>query len=513
MEKKWQIAPPLPAEFKNQFPEIHPVVLQLLYNRGLTTQEKIDEFLNPDYGQDQHDPFLFREMKKATERIFQALRNQEKIAIYGDYDADGVTSTALIQTILADLGFKDIEIYIPYRMTEGYGMNKKAISELAKRGRKLIITVDCGIANKEEIAFAGEKGIEVIVCDHHHEPVNPPDKAYAIINPKVKAEKYPFKDLAGVGVAFKLAQALISEAKSHYIDLPQGLEKWLLDLVAIGTVADCVELLGENRTLVKYGLVVLNKTKRPGLKKLIEKARIIPGGLEGWNISYQLGPRLNAAGRLEHASTSYRLLISYDDKETAELVNGLEKTNQERQKITEKMVGEAREQIEKRGPDKSLLYAIKKGWSPGLVGLVAGKLADEYYRPVLVLGEGKEEIIGSGRSIPEFNLIEAVEETNLYLEEYGGHAQACGFTLKSKNNLDFFLKKLTVLADKKLKGVDLAPKIFIDSEIRLEEVDHDFLQELHEFEPYGEGNERPRFIIREAKVVGFNQVGKKKTYL
>ncbi len=513
MEKKWELLPEISQDFKNEFPEIHPVILQLLHNRGISTQEKIDEFLNPDYGQYQHDPFLFNDMKKAVDRIYQALENQEKIAIYGDYDADGVTSTALLYTALSDLGFEDIEVYIPYRMTEGYGMNEKAVKELAKQGRKLIITVDCGIANKEEITLAAEKGMDVIVTDHHHEPVKSPDKAYAIINPKVKNEKYPFKDLAGVGVAFKLIQGLIKEAKNHHVDLPQGYEKWLLDFVAIGTVADCVDVLGENRVLVRYGLVVLNKTKRSGLKKLIEKARLIPGSLEGWNISFQLGPRLNAAGRMEHALTSYHLLISSDEEETTKLVDGLEKTNRERQKITEKMVNEAREQIEKRGTDKSLLYAIKKGWSPGLVGLVAGKLADEYYRPVLIFGEGKEEIIASGRSIPEFNIIEAIESINQHLKEYGGHAQACGLTVQKKEDMKIFIEELTKIADKKLKNIDLAPKIIIDTEIKLDEADHDFLIELHEFQPYGEGNKIPKFIIKDLKVVSFDKVGKKSDHL
>jgi len=362
MKKKWKILDKAPKDFFSQFPEIDPIVLQLLYNRGLKTQKQIDEFLNPDYGQDQHDPFLFKDMEKATKRIFKALTNKEKVAIYGDYDADGVTSTAVIYNVLKELGFKNIEVYIPYRMTEGYGINEVAVKEFEEKNIDLMITVDCGIANKEEIALANKKGIDVIITDHHHEPLNPPDKALAIINAKVKGEKYPFKDLAGVGVAFKLAQALIKKSREKGIDIPKGYEKWLLDLVAIGTVTDCVGLIGENRTLVRYGLVVLNKTKRIGLRKLIEKANLTLGQIEAWNIAFQLGPRLNAAGRLDHASTSFKLLTTDDKKEAEEIVEGLEKTNRERQKITEKMVDQAKEQIDDKKAKSSIISVIGQNW-------------------------------------------------------------------------------------------------------------------------------------------------------
>ncbi|MFH1366583.1 MAG: single-stranded-DNA-specific exonuclease RecJ [Patescibacteria group bacterium] len=512
MEKKWQIAPPMPAEFKNEFPEIHPVILQLLYNRGLSTQDKIDEFLNPDYGQDQYDPFLFREMQKAVDRIFLALKKEEKILVYGDYDADGITATALLYTVLRDLKAKDLLVYIPYRLSEGYGLNEKAVEEIKKWGVKLIITVDCGIANKNEVSLVKKSGMEIIITDHHHEPLYPPTDAYAIINPKVKGETYPFKDLAGVGVAFKLAKGLIQQAKKYGRDLGPAYEKWLLDLVTIGTVTDCVDVLGENRTIIKYGLVVLNKTRRLGLRKLMEVSKLSAGDLLTWNISFQLGPRLNASGRLNHASASYQLLLSSDEKEAAKLAQDLEKTNQERKSITEKILNEAEKQVAKQR-NKKVLFAIGDGWSIGVVGLVAGKLSDEYYKPAIVMGREDFEIVGSGRSIAEFDIISAIEKISQYFSRFGGHAQACGFTLTGEKNLKSFQKEIEKIAADQLKGLDLQPKIHIESEISLEAIDYDLLTELSKFEPFGSGNERPKFLLKDLSVVGIEKVGAKTQHL
>ncbi|MFA5070223.1 MAG: single-stranded-DNA-specific exonuclease RecJ [Patescibacteria group bacterium] len=506
MEKKWQIYPKIDQKFISEFPEIHPVILQLLYNRGLTTQAKIDEFLNPDYGQDQHDPFLFREMQRAVDRIFLALKKEEKILVYGDYDADGVTATALLYTVLKDLKAKDPLVYIPYRLSEGYGLNEKAVEEIKKWGVKLIITVDCGIANKNEVSLAKKSGMEVIITDHHHEPKSPPTDAYAIINPKVKGETYPFTDLAGVGVAFKLAQALICQAKKYGRDLGPAYEKWLLDLVTIGTVTDCVKILGENRTIVKYGLVVLNKTRRLGLKKLMEVANLEPGNLLTWNISFQLGPRLNAAGRLNHASASYQLLLSTNEAEATKLASDLEVTNKERQKITEKLCAEAEKQITKE-KNKSILFAIGDGWSIGVVGLVAGRLTDAYYKPAIVMGREDFEIVGSGRSIAEFDLISALEKIGHYFSRYGGHAEACGFTLIGEKNLAGFKKDLEKIAAADLKDKDLKAKVNIECEIDLEAINHDLLTQLAVFEPFGSGNERPKFLLKNLKVAGLEKVG------
>ena len=346
MVKKWKIAQKINDDFRNKFPEISPVILQLLYNRGLKSQDEIDIFLGPDYNQNQNDPFDFSDMKKAVEIIDQA----ERITIFGDYDADGVTSTALLYLSLKRIGKENLSIYIPNRLKEGYGMSRGAVKELIKKKVDLIITCDCGITNIEEARLAKEAGVKLIITDHHL-PGNELPEAEAIICPTVKGEKYPFKKLAGVGVAFKLAQALLREGENS-----QAFEKWLLDLVAIGTVADIVPLLGENRILVKWGLLVLNKTQRLGLKELIKSINV-KGGLGTYNIGYQIGPRLNAAGRMDHANIAYDLLITDDEAEAIAIANDLNGKNKERQKATDEMMKLSLEQIGEPGDKDKILFS------------------------------------------------------------------------------------------------------------------------------------------------------------
>jgi single-stranded-DNA-specific exonuclease len=481
-------------ELRKQFPEIAPLILQLLFNRGLITQEKIDEFFNPDYGQDIFDPFLFTDIEKAVSRVYQAVKKKEKIVIYGDYDADGVTSTVLLANVLQTLGAR-FDIYIPHREREGYGLNQKAIKYLARRKAKLIITVDCGISNKPEIELAKSKKIDVIVTDHHHEPPKLPE-AFAIIDPKVKGCHYPYYDLAGVGVAFKLAQAIILRDKNNVF--PPGYEKWLLDLVAIGTVTDVMPLLGENRTLLKYGLIVLNKTRRIGLKLLAERAGIWPISeaelINSENIGFVLGPRLNAAGRMDHATLSYELLITENAKEAQKLVDKLEKSNQQRQAATERIIKEIKDEI--KDLDKKYLILAFGKFSVGVIGLVSGKLKDQFNRPAIVIGMAGKKLVGSGRSISEFNMIEALEKCADLFEIYGGHAGAAGFTLKDKRLLVEFKKRITALAEEKLKGKDLSPKLEIEAEMNLEDLNWDLYDQIEKFEPFGTANPKPLFLIK-----------------
>lgn len=519
MRKKWLVAKKVSKELQNQFPEINPVILQLLYNRGLKTQAEVDEFLNPDYGQDIHNPFLFKDMEKAVKRIFQAIKNKEKITVHGDYDADGVSASVIMVSTLQELG-ADVGIYIPHRITEGYGLNKKTISELAKQGVNLIVTVDCGIANHAEVDLAQEKGMDVIITDHHETLPELP-KAYAIINPKVAGEKYPFQFLSGAGVAFKVVQALVnyeprtknkehgtksSKLKVLSSGLRDGYDKWLLDLVALGTVADCVPLIGENRTLVKYGLIVLQKTRRLGLQELAKVAQISLAGADTYTIGFQIAPRLNAAGRLDHANTAFELLMTKDREEARQIAENLNKKNQERQRTTEKMVQEAREQIGEVDKNKKILIAQKQGWSAGLVGLVAGKLSDEFVRPSLVIGLKKDEAVGSGRSIPEFDITQALIKCGDLLTRYGGHSQACGFELPVKN-LEKFKAGMCKIAGEQLKSEDLTKKTFIDTEIKLEQIDWPLLGLLDSFEPFGEENPRPKFVVYGLEVVQLDKVG------
>jgi len=501
MIKKWQIAKKITEEFQDQFAEINPVVLQLLYNRGLIDQETIDEFLNPDYGQDIHDPFLFKDMKKALNRILSAIEKGEKITVHGDYDADGVCASAITVSTLQVLGAR-VGVYIPHRVSEGYGLNKETVKELAKNGTKLIVTVDCGIASVKEVDFANQKGIDVIITDHHKQQLELP-KAYAIINPHVEGEKYPFKGLSGAGVAFKLTQALVIKDGGEKIK--QGFEKWLLDLVAIGTIADCMPILGENRTLVKYGVIVLRKTKRLGLQELVKQTRFSLETLDTSSVSFGIAPRLNAAGRLDHANTAYELLISEDLEEVKKISKSLEKTNQERQRITEKLVSESKQQIGEVSRQK-ILFASGQDWPVGVVGLVAGRLSDEYARPVIIMGEKKDEVVGSGRSIPEFDITVALIEIRDLLERFGGHASACGFTIR-KENLNKLKERLSEIALSRIKDEDMVKRLFIDGEVSLPDINWKLIRLIEDFEPFGVGNQQARFVVYGLELVDFRKVG------
>jgi single-stranded-DNA-specific exonuclease len=535
MQKRWLVNEKYPEEFGKKFPELSEIVLQLLWDRELKTQTAVDEFFNPDYETDLHDPYLMKDMQKAVDRIFKALEGDENILIYGDYDVDGVTSSAVITSTLIELKrvLKDVDkekaqtfldIYIPDREKEGYGITPEAISEIAKRKPSLIITVDCGVSNVESVEEINKLGIDIIVTDHHHVPEERP-RAFAIINPKQPDCKYPFKVLAGVGVAFKLSQALFGHLQKNHADrfekMNPGFEKWLLDLVALGTVADCVDLVGENRTLTKYGILVLNKTQRVGIKKLIQSSGLDTRengnfvknkNIDTINISFNLAPRLNAAGRIDHANVSYKLLMSEKADESEELTAKLEKNNQTRQRLTEKMMKEIKDQLNKKKEIPKVVIAKGKEWKMGIVGLVAGKLTEEYSRPFLVLCEEEEGYAGSGRSIPDFNLIEAIEKCQELLLQFGGHSQAAGVKLK-KNNLKKFEKRIQEIAEGILKEEDLTPSLEIDTEIANEGINWDLIDEIEAFAPFGFGNRKPTFLAKDLEVHEVKAVGSKKDHL
>src|SRR3989339_16827 len=444
----WKLPHKPTQDFIEKFPELHPVAVQLLYNRGLKTQQQIDEFLNPDYSQDVHDPHLFKDMEKACQRIYLAIKDKELITVYGDYDADGVSASVILWSILKSLGAR-VDVYLPHREKEGYGLNKKAVQQIATKSQ-VIITCDCGISNIEEVALANSLGVDVIITDHHTIPEILP-KALAIIHPQVKGEEYPFKYLAGGGVAFKLAQALLSHQHNDFSAKEKEVnEKWLLDMVALSTVADMVPLLGENRTLLKYGLMVLKKTKRLGLKKLIQVA------------------------------------------------------NLDRQKLTEKIVKEAKAQ--KIDESEPLLSFYSPDWSSGLTGLVAGRLSRDYSRPVFVMTNVDNVIVGSGRSIPEFNIIEALQQNEKMLIKYGGHPQACGFSITADKREEF-IKTMKSLALTKLKNIQFQPSLEIELAINFEDISWDLLDLLEKFHPYGQSNPEPLFMSTGLSVTSIRQVG------
>lgn len=506
-KNQWNLATPLSEEDRSRFPELPDLTVQLVVNRGFTTQEDVDRFLLPDYGQDQHDPFLFRDMQKAVDRIAQALEQQEHVVIHGDYDADGVCATAVLYTTLKKLGIEQVGLYLPHRDTEGYGLNMNTVQKLKDQGVDLIITVDCGISNAPEVTAATEAGIDVIVTDHHSEPPTLPSDAIAILNPKLEAETYPFKFLAGVGVSFKLSQALITT-----YELGEAFEKWLLDLVAISTVTDFVELIGENRVFLRYGLVVLQRNRRPGLRALFDAMDVDPATADEETIGFQVGPHINAAGRMNHANAALELMIEEEPAKAAQLALDLRRTNKQRQSQSRKMVKEAKVLAEQQ-QDEMVLIVESQDWPVGLVGLVAGSVTGEFARPAFVITTMGDEIVGSGRSIEHFNLVEALQSMDELFTKYGGHPMACGFSLPNKEALEEFKKRMRARATEHLAGKDLRKTLQIEADISLEEVNWELIDTLKQFGPYGQANPRPLFLSSAVQITDMGFIGKQKNHV
>ncbi len=513
MQKKWQLKPKIDRDFIDKFPEVNNIILQLLYNRGLKTEKEIDAFLFPNYDTEVLDPFLFKDMESAVKRVISAIYKNEKILIYGDYDADGICSTAILFNVLKSLGV-DVETYIPFREIEGYGLNKKIVQVFIKQKHDLIITVDCGVSNSEEIALLKEQGIDTVILDHHKEPLKRPD-AVAIINPSLDDSGYPFRQLCGAGVVYKFIQALNIrlEEENSPIKLPPGYEKWLLDLVAIASIADIVNLTGENRIFVKYGLIVLEKTINSGLKKLVESINYKSGIIDTTFVGWRIVPRLNAAGRIEHASLALNLLLEKEEKKAEKMVEFLEVNNKKRQQITENILNAALSQIKDVSDQQKLLCIVGEKWPAGVVGLVAGRISDKYNRPTLVISrEGGEKLqdakfVGSGRSVQGFDITDALKKCEKFLTRFGGHSQACGFSIVGENNFLKFKKEMEKISLEKLAENDLTPVMEIDTEINITDIDWRLWEDLDKFEPFGEGNEKPIFASFGLRVEQIQAVG------
>jgi len=493
---RWNLLPLAPDEYLANTPGFSPLVVQLLYNRGLAEASQVDSFIAADKRL-QGNPFLLPDMHQAVARIYQALLSGEKIAIYGDFDADGITGTALLVQGLSILGGKAIP-YIPHRLTEGYGLKTAALENLYRQGISLVITVDCGITALSQVKKAQRMGLDVIITDHHTVPaIIPP--AVAVVNPKRADSPYPFLELAGVGVALKLLQALFQG---------MGREKQLdglIDLVALGTVADMVPLLGENRYLVKQGLELINATPRLGVREMITRSGLNIGSIASESISWVIAPQLNAAGRLAHAMSSYKLLMTDSAQEAQELSMWLEQKNAERQQLTTKVLAKAREQVLAEGISP-LLVASDKDYPGGIVGLVASRLSDEFYRPAIVIRIGEQVSSGSCRSIPEFNIILALNQCSRLLARFGGHSQAAGFILPTKN-LARLKQHLSQLATTQLAGVDLRPRLDIEAEVTLPELGGNTFQTIQQLAPFGQGNPVPTFLSRSVEVFDCRTMG------
>lgn len=483
------------------------IVSFLLRERGVVEPEDIRAFLYPDYVLDTHNPFLYRQMERAVERINRAIDEQEPIVIFGDYDADGVTSSTVMYKTLQKLGANILRVYIPHREKEGYGLNLKAVQQFIDEGAKLLITLDCGTTNVVEVDLANHAGLDVIVADHHHVPDAVVD-CYALLNAKAPDEKYPFEHLAGVGVTFKLAQALLATVRAERPDEAVELltfEKWLLDLVAIATVTDLVPLVDENRTLLKYGLMVLNRTRRPGLRALIERAGVA-GEVTADTIAFQIGPRLNAPGRMAHAELAFRLLATDDEVEAKQLADELEQLNRARQKLTETMARDAEAALLDR--DAAVAVSVGEGWPAGLVGLVASRITEKLHRPSLVITVNDEGVVGSGRSIPSFNIIEALHSMpDGVFVKFGGHAQACGFTLTSRDAAKILQLQLHDLVTQTTLPEDLLPLIEIETDMLLHEASVVLYEAVQLLEPFGMSNRRPLFMLTGVHMAAASAVG------
>ncbi len=470
-------------------------MVRVLANRGVTELEDIEAFVHPPDLATYPDPLRLTGMHQAVERIALAISNREKIVVYGDFDADGVTSTSLLTLALRHFG-AEVEPYIPNRVTEGYGLNSTAVAEIAAKSTKLLITVDCGISGRHEVAQAHAAGLDVIVTDHHFLPEQLPEAA-ACINPKQAAPGCEcYHDLAGVGVAYQLVRALVKR-----LGKPPTLRNLdLLGLVAIGTVADIVPLKGANRSLVTHGIAAIQQHSMPGLKTLLRFAHVDIASVDAERIGFVVGPRLNAAGRVDDASTAYRLLMTHSESEAVSLAQKLEAQNRRRQAVMNSVVEQARDRARKLGNDTRVIVLQDAGWHSGVVGLVASRLAEEFGRPALIIEEGANESKGSARSGGAISMIGALTELKDMLIKFGGHEAAAGFTVQT-SRIGELSDKLNKIATRMMQDDTAQPITWADAEITMSEVNDGTYDSLNRLAPFGSANHSPLFMARNLRVM------------
>lgn len=478
---------------------ISKILAQVLINRGIKDIREAEKFLNAGIN-DLLDPFSFSDMQKATELIKRAIINKERVMVFGDYDVDGITALALLKNTLKKMK-ADVVHYLPHRIKEGYGLTKNIVRLAKDKNAKILITVDCGISNHKQIEELRKNHIDTIITDHHENASSILPQAASIINPKVKGSNYKFRDLAGVGVAYKFCQAL-----SNSVLLED------LDLVTLGTIADSVPLIGENRIIAKEGLSRFTNTKRPGLRALITSSRMNNKVFNSTHLSFIIGPRINASGRLDTAETSLKLLMSETEEEASGFARIIEAHNRERQKIEGKIMEEAEDIINKEVNFKEhkIIVIAKENWHQGVLGIVASKLADRFYRPAIVISINKELCKGSARSIKNFHLFQALLECSEFLDSFGGHSHAAGLLI-TKESIEDFKQSINRLAHEKMSLEDLLPSLDIDLEISLNEINEGIISELKALEPYGQSNPEPLFLTRSLRSKGMPRVLSRET--
>lgn len=505
MEKIWQV-----KEKKFDDP-----ITQLLYNRGIikdrTDKNSIDDFLQPDFEHDFHNPELLPDFAAAIKRIKKAIDGKEKIGIFADYDADGIPAAALLHKTFRLFGITP-EIYIPTRQI-GYGFNQSGIDYLIDKKCSLIISVDLGIKEFKLSNYIAEKNIDLIITDHHL-PDDPPagrlPRALAVINPKIAGSRYPFKELSGAGVVYKLIQGL---ARIYPKKINEQFLKWNLDLAAISTISDVVPLVDENRLIAKYGLLVLQKSRNLGVKAICQRAAINQQAINSYTVGFQLGPRINAPGRIDHATGSFQILVTEDPKEADELASHLEEQNIARQESMEKIFLQAAKTIEREGLTKDKIILLSDpDWSKGVIGPVASQIVEKYFRPTILFRDEGNQLIGSGRSIGSFNIVETLEKVKEYTKSFGGHAGAAGVRV-AKSKYAKFQSAIVKIANQAMSDEDLLPKIKIDLELPKDKIGISLFKELQKFEPFGMGNPRPLFSSTNLRLVSHRYVGRENKHL
>ncbi len=494
---KWVLAeresPALAAKLAKEM-NIPPVIAQILVNRGLKQPNQLKSFFYPSLS-DLSDPFILPDMEIAVERIIKALKNRERIVIFGDYDVDGLTATSLLYYVFNRFG-ADVIWYLPDRLLEGYGLSKKGIDEAIEKGATLLVSVDCGITGIDSVAYANSRGMDCIITDHHEPGEEIPD-ALAIVDPKLREGESQYRELAGVGVAYKLADALYDALGEDKTFLHKH-----LDLVGMGTIADIVPLTGENRILARFGLRTLESTSKPGIKALLQVAGLWGNELSSWHVVFVIAPRLNAVGRVGDPITAFKLLTSRHHNEALQMAHILEKENKRRKELDERIFEEALEQAERTlTPEDRALVLVNDNWHLGVIGIVASRLVEKYYRPVVLIstidGMGK----GSARSIPGFHLLDAIRGASDYLSKFGGHKYAAGLCIEPEQ-IPKFREAFLSYASEHLSESDLVPQLFIDSKISPEEIDLNLIKWLELFTPHGPENMRPIFLIENVELAG-----------
>jgi len=505
----------VPDNIREQLAEYPPLMQELLHARGIGTADAAKQFLQPDYEAHFHDPFLLPDMERAVQRIYKALQANETIIIYSDYDMDGGPGGVILHDFFKKIGYEHFKNYIPHRHEEGYGLNVPAVEGFAHAGAKLLITVDCGITDTKPVAAANKLGIDVIITDHHL-PITKnvseealPD-AYAIINPKRKTSTYPFDGLCGAGIAFKLVQALLQKGK---FEIPEGWEKWLLDMAGLATIADMVPLRGENRALAHFGLVVLRKSPRPGLQQLCRKMRTDQRYLTEDDVGFMIGPRINAASRMGEAMDAFRLLSTTDEIEAGTLADHLNHVNDERKGVVAGMAKEIKRRIKALGEVRGVLVMGDPRWRPSLLGLAANSLVEEYQRPVFLWGrEGSNIIKGSCRSDGSVDVVALMSESPEMFIDFGGHRYSGGFSVPQERVHELEAQLLLAYERVRTKGFQLEP-VYMDKELSLDEVTWQTYGMIAKFAPFGMENPKPAFLFKDATIAETRYFGRDKSHL